>query len=102
MASLEFKRVLNFMGFVATMCIAFALVIAFIAHLISPEANPILNFKIDGLASAFSVIANVFAYFITIVAGFCYARSKRNIWFLIAQIIGMILIVVAFVVGAII
>ncbi len=100
MANLEFKRALNFMGFIATMCIAVALVICLIISLFG-ETKGIPGFQIYDVVSAFTFFANILAYFITIVSGFFYARSKRNIWFMIAQIIGTVLIIVAVITGAV-
>ncbi|MBQ7976995.1 MAG: hypothetical protein IJ301_00125 [Clostridia bacterium] len=100
MANLEFKRALNFMGFVATMCIAVALVISLIISLFGGTGG-IPGFQITNVMTAFTFIANVLAYFITIVAGFYYARSKRSVWFTVAQVIGTILILVAVITGAV-
>lgn len=100
-ANLEFKRALNFMGFVATICIAVALIISLIASAISGDGGSIPNFQISDLATAFAFIANILAYFITIVSGFYYAKSKRNAWFMVIQIIGTLVIIAAVIVGAI-
>lgn len=100
MANLEFKKALNFMGFVATMCIAVALIISLIISLFG-EQKGIPGFQIHDVISAFTFIANVLAYFITIVAGFYYARSKRNVWFMVAQTVGTLLIIVAVITGAV-
>ncbi len=100
MANLEFKRALNFMGFVATMCIAVALVISLIISLFG-ETKGIPGFQINDVVSAFTFIANVLAYFITIIAGFYYAKSKRNVWFMVLQVIGTVLIIAAVITGAV-
>ncbi len=101
MANLEFKKALNFMGFVATMCIAIALIISLIISLFDGSGGGIPGFQINDVVSAFTFFANILAYFITIVAGFYYAKSKRNVWFMILQIIGTILIIAAVITGAV-
>lgn len=101
MANLEFKRALNFMGFVATMCIAVALIISLIVSLFG-ETKGIPGFRIYDVISAFTFFANILAYFITIISGFYYAKSKRSAWFMVAQVLGTLLIIVAVITGAII
>ena len=100
MASLEFKKALNFMGFVATICIAIALIISLIISLFG-ETKGIPGFQIHDVVSAFTFIANILAYFITVISGFYYANSKRNVWFMVVQIIGTILIIAAVITGAV-
>ena len=102
MANLEFKRALNFMGFVATMLIAAALIVSIVVSLINGDgAYNIPNFPINNVESAFSFFANILAYFITIVAGFYYVKSKRNVWFMVAQIVGTLIILTAVILGAV-
>lgn len=100
MANLEFKRALNFMGFVATMLIAGALVISLLVSVFSTTKG-IPGFQIFDVVSAFTFFANILAYFITIVSGFYYAKSKRNVWFMVAQVIGTIIILTAVILGAV-
>ncbi len=101
MANLELRRTLNFLGFVSTMLIAGALVISLIVSLFQ-ESKGIPIFQITDVVSALTFFASLIAYLITIVAGFSYVRSKRNISFTIAQIIGTVIIIIAIIVGAII
>ena len=102
MANLEFKRALNFMGFVATMLIAVALVVSLLVSLISGNGvYNIPNFEINNVQSAFSFFANILAYFITIISGFYYAKSKRNVWFMVAQVVCTLIIITAVIVGAV-
>lgn len=102
MANYGFRRVLNFMGFVATILIGVAMAIAMIVNGASGVSIAGLNLRGATVASIIVFIANIFAYFITIVAGFAYARSKRSAWFMIAQIIATLVIVVLMVLSNII
>ena len=100
MANLEFRRVLNCLGFVATMAIACALASICVISLVNDSVK-FTVFQISDLTSGFIFVANVLAYFITVVAGFYYCLSKRSPWFMVAQIIGTIMILAAIIVGAI-
>ena len=88
MSKYEFRKLLNFLGFVATIIIAIAVVIAFIFK----EGVSSLGFS--NVQTALVFIASVIAYFITAVSGFYYARSKKNIAFLITWIVAVVLITV--------
>ncbi len=99
MANLEFKRAINFMGFLATMLIALALVISLIVSLFQ-SGSGILIFKITDVVSALVFFSSILAYFITIVAGFYYVKTKSNRWFLALQIIGTVFIIAAVIIGA--
>lgn len=99
MANLEFKRAINFMGFLATMLIALALVISLIVSLFQ-NGNGIEIFKIKDVVSALVFFSSILAYFITIVAGFFYVKTKSNRWYLALQIVGTVCITVAVIVGA--
>lgn len=99
MSNLQFKRVLNFMGFLATMLIAVALVISLLVSIFQ-HGSGIAIFKIYDFVSALIFCSSILAYFITIIAGFSYVKTKSNRWFMALQIIGTILIVAAIVVGA--
>ena len=100
MANLEFRRVMNFLGFVATMLIALALVISLIVSLFQ-ETKGIPGFQITDVVSALTVFSCILAYFITTVSGFFYARSKRNVGFMVAQVLGTIIILVSIILGAV-
>ncbi len=100
MANLEFKRVLNCLGFVATMIVACALAVTCIFSFVSDSVS-FSFFRITDLTSAVMFVANVIAYFITIVSGFYYCLCKRSHAFMIAQIIGTIIILAAIIVGVI-
>lgn len=99
MANLEFKRAINFMGFLATMLIALALIISLIVSLFQ-SGGGIMIFKITDVVSALVFFSSILAYFITIVAGFFYVKTKSNRWYLALQIIGTICITAAVIVGA--
>jgi len=100
MANLEFKRVLNCLGFVATMAIACALAVTCIFSLVD-DSGKFTVFQIKDLTSGIVFVANVIAYFITIVAGFYYCLSKRSPAFMVAQVVCTIMILAAIIVGAI-
>ena len=82
----EFRKFLNLLGYIAVILIAVAWVIGFIFRNgagLTPGSN---------IVSWLVFCGNLFAYFITAVAGYYYARSKRSIWFLITYIIAVVLI----------
>lgn len=94
MAKYESKRTLNFLGFLATILIATAILIAGIVLWIK---NGHFGWGIPGLGfsnvpSALVCVANVCAYILAIFAGFAYARSKRSVAYIIVQIIATIII----------
>lgn len=94
MAKYENKRTLNFLGFLATILIALAILIAgivtWIRHGHFGWGIPGLGFS--DVQSALVCVANIFAYILAMFAGFAYARSKRNIAYMIIQIIATIII----------
>ena len=53
-----------------------------------------LNLRGASVSTVIVFVANIFAYFITIIAGFSYAKSKRSMWYMIAQIVATLVIVV--------
>jgi len=82
----EFRKFLNLLGYIAIMLIAVAWIIGFIfkkGTVLTPH----------DVATSLIFFGNLFAYFITAVAAFYYARSKRSIWYLIAYIVAIVLIV---------
>ena len=101
MANLEFRRAINFLGFIATMIIATALVISFIISIFQ-ENKGISIFQVKDVISALTLVSMVIAYFVTIVGGFTYARSKRNVWFMVAQVVATIVIILSVILGAVI
>lgn len=94
MANYGLRKVLNFLGFVATMLISVAMILALIVNGASGGGIAGLNLRGATPANIIVFIANVFAYFITIIAGFSYAKSKRSLWYMIAQIVATLVIVV--------
>ncbi len=100
MASLEFRRVLNCLGYVATMAIALALATSCVISIVD-EGAKLTIFRISDVTTAVVFVANVLAYFITVVAGFYYCISKRSPWFMISQVFATIVILAAVVIGAI-
>lgn len=94
MAKYETRRVLNFLGFIATVFIALAILIAAIVGWIE---TGVFNISLAGLSisnftTALICIANILAYLFAIIGGFAYARSKRNIAFMIIQVIAVVII----------
>jgi len=94
MANYGLRKVLNFLGFVATMLISIALILALIVNGASGGGIAGLNLRGATPASIIVFVANVFAYFITIIAGFNYARSKRSFLYMLAQIVATLVIVI--------
>ena len=101
MANLEFRKFLNFLGFIATIIIAATLLISFIVSLFQ-ESKGIPLFQVKDIISALTMVATVIAFFVTIVGGFMYARSKRNVWFMLAQTGSTIIILASIIVGALV
>ncbi len=97
MTNLEFKRGLNCLGFWATMCIAVTLVAICVIAFVTGEVVSL--FRIADIPSIFVLVANILAYFVTIMLGFYYCLSKRSPWFITMQIIATLLIAGAVVVG---
>jgi len=93
---LERKRPLNLVGFIVTILIAAAILIAGIVSWIQNGnfgmSLPGLSFK-NGVPSSLVCIANILAYLLAIITGLSYAKSRRNVAFLILQIIASVIIV---------
>ena len=102
MANYGMRRVINFLGFLATMLIGIAMILAMIVNGVSGGTIAGLNLRGASVASIIVFVANIFAYFITIMAGFSYAKSKRSAWFMVAQIVATLTIVVLVVLSNII
>lgn len=95
MAKYESRRTLNFMGFLATVLIAIAILIAGIVAWIKVGkfgmSLPGLTFS--NVQTSLVCIANILAYFLAICNGFAYAKSKRNITYMIIQIVSTVIII---------
>ncbi len=94
MANYNFRKVLNFLGFIATMLIGIAMILAMIVNGTTGGTIAGLNLRNASVSTVIVFIANLFAYFITIIAGFCYAKSKRSVWYMVAQIVATVVIVI--------
>lgn len=94
MANYGLRKVLNFLGFVATMLIGVAMILAMIVNGADGGTIAGLNLRGASVSTVIVFVANIFAYFITIIAGFSYAKSKRSMWYMIAQIVATLVIVV--------
>lgn len=94
MAKYELRRALNFLGFLATILIAIAILVAGILGWIQNGTfNPsIAGLSFTSIQSGMIFVANFFAYFLAAIAGFSYAKSKRSIWYMVVQIIAVIII----------
>ncbi|MCL2540506.1 MAG: hypothetical protein FWE53_03725 [Firmicutes bacterium] len=87
MANWEFRKFLNVLGFIAVVLIALAWIIGL--------AVGGIGFAKPGAFQGWLVfVGNIFAYFITAVAGYYFARSKRSIWYLITYIVAVVVIAV--------
>ena len=94
MANYGLRKVLTFLGFVATLLIGVAMILAMIVHGADGGTIAGLNLRGASVSTVIVFVANIFAYFITISAGFSYAKSKRSMWYMIAQIVATLVIVV--------
>lgn len=95
MANYEFRKKINLVGFIATIAIAVAILIAFLWNWISTGVftTGIAGLKLSGgLPGILTYIANVCAYFVAIVSGFYYVKSKRSPWFMVVQFIAVFII----------
>lgn len=79
------KAFVNFLAYIAIMMVAVALILGFILSKVGANSTVI---------DAMNIIAQVIAYAITGVFAFYYAKSKRNIWFMVAYVIAIILIII--------
>lgn len=78
--TVSWSRVINFISFWAVMCIAIALILAKI-------------FSGNQISSAFTTIGNILSYIVALATSFSYAYYKRNIWYYIAWVVALVLIV---------
>ncbi len=79
------KSFVNFLAYIAIAFVAVALILAKIFAALDLSS---------GLISALNIIAQVIAYAITAVFAFYYAKSRRNIGWMIAYIVFVIIIIV--------
>ena len=80
------KQFVNFLAYISIALIAVALLL-----------NKTLGWLIPNVVDVFNIIAQIIAYSITAVYAFMYAKSKRNIGWMVAYIIFVIVIIVFFV-----
>ena len=83
--SINWKGFINFLAYCGLVLIGLTLLL-----------NTI--FKDGEITRALSLIANVIAYILVSISAFYYAKSKRNMWFLIVWIVAVVLIVVFYIV----
>lgn len=79
------KGFVNFLAYCAIVLIALALVLEFVLGKFGVSST---------VTGAMSLIAEVIAYALTAVFAFYFAKSRRNIGYIIAYIIAVILIIV--------
>lgn len=79
------RSVLNFLSYVAVFCIGVALILQFIFQKVGGGGS---------IASAFQMVAQCLAYSVVSIYAFFFARTKRNIWYLICWLIAVILIII--------
>lgn len=77
----KFKQFLSFLSYVAVMLIGLSLAIGYI-------------FKGGAINEALRLIATIISYVIVSASSLFYARSKRNIWYIVAWIVAVVLIVI--------
>ena len=80
MSKIEFKKFLNLLAFIAVVAVAFSLLIG---TLFGGE-----------VATAFSIVAQCIAYFVTAVYAFYYVSAMRNTAITIVYILAVIAIIV--------
>jgi len=83
----DFKRFLNLLAFIGIITVALALILAKIA-------------SGSTLGNALTIVANAIAYFITAIGAFYYAKSRGNIWYLVAYFVAIILVIVFMILNA--
>lgn len=79
------KHIVNFLAYVSIALIALALVLELIFSKVGINA---------AVVNAMNIIAECIAYAITAVFAFFYARSRRNIGYMIGYFVAVVLIVV--------
>jgi len=100
MANYDFRRFMNMLGFVASMLISVALLVALFVSLASGDSAGIIipGFEFGGIIADIVLIANAIAYIMVLIAGFNYAKSKRSVWYMVAQVVATLVIIVLLVV----
>jgi 23S rRNA pseudouridine1911/1915/1917 synthase len=84
-ASLNFKRFINFVAFLATCLIAVALVVQVILGYVGVEAS---------IIGAMRLIGEIIAYLITVIAAFSYIRTKKSpVWSIVYAICATVIVV---------
>ncbi len=84
------KSLVNFLAYVAIALIAVALILGWLFGAVGLSS---------AVVSAMQTVAQVIAYAITAVFAFYYAKSRKNIGWMIAYIIFVIAIIVFFILG---
>jgi len=82
------SSIMNFLSYVAVIFVGIALLISLILDWTNSSSD---------VANAFQLIATILSYIVIGVLSFYYARTKRNVWFLVAWAIAIVLILLFFV-----
>ncbi|MCL2484215.1 MAG: hypothetical protein FWD89_01555 [Firmicutes bacterium] len=83
---ITFRKILNFLAFCAIMIIAASILLS----------NDVLSISFLGWMR---YMAEIVAYGIVAIAAFFFARSKRNVAYMIAYIIAMVVLVIFYIIG---
>ncbi|MBR7091028.1 MAG: hypothetical protein IKC79_01080 [Clostridia bacterium] len=94
MGQYAFRRFVNMLGFVSSILIALASLIAMLVALAQGEVMHLPGLVFSGAIGTIMSLANILAYFIVLVAGYSYARSKRSAWYMVAQVVSTLVILV--------
>ena len=86
MAKNNLTKVINCIAFIGLIMVAIVLVL-----------QKILSGELIG---ALRTVGESIAYFVTAVSAYFYVRSKRNVWWYIAYVVALILIVIFMVLRA--
>lgn len=84
MSSTRRTNILNVLSYVSVICVGLALLIGWLLSFINGAGT---------VAAAFNIIAEVLAYIVVACYSFSFARAK-GIWWLIAWVVAVVLIVV--------
>lgn len=82
--SINWRHLVNFFAYISITLIGLVLILSKVFT--------------GNIVNALSTIAHVLSYIIVSISAFFYAKSKRNIWFLVVWIVAIVLIVVFYII----
>lgn len=85
MSKFSFRSFANLMAYIAVVLVGAALLIQAVL-------------KGNQVAAAFKMVADVIAYVMLAISSFSYAKSRRNVVFIIIWIVAVVLIVVSYII----